>query len=171
MKVGRTVCVYSMVQWREKEKNSRYIQEASAPAATPCIRPVTCLRHKYTCNSFLTPLGRVISGDWPGWLNICFIWRAIIIVKVEHRRWSFSSWWRHLRHNDRLVLDHCRWWRWSGGGVELLSAGEAWFYLRGPQGHIYMVRARTYSSKCRDGWAPSARIRSISVSQYQSQPR
>jgi hypothetical protein len=49
-KLGRTVCVYSMVQRREKENNSRYIQEASAPAATPCIRPVTCLRHKYTCN-------------------------------------------------------------------------------------------------------------------------
>jgi len=42
--------VYSMVQRREKEKDSRYIQEASAPAAAPCIRPVTCLRHKYTCN-------------------------------------------------------------------------------------------------------------------------
>jgi len=49
-KLGRTVCVYSMVQRREKEKDSRYIQEASAPAAEPCIRPVTCLRHKYTCN-------------------------------------------------------------------------------------------------------------------------
>ena len=32
-KLGRTVCVYSMVQRREKEKDSRYIQEASAPAA------------------------------------------------------------------------------------------------------------------------------------------
>jgi len=44
------VCVYSMVQIREKEKDSRYIQEASAPAAEPCIRPVTCLRHMYTSN-------------------------------------------------------------------------------------------------------------------------
>jgi hypothetical protein len=43
--------VYSMVQRREKEKDSRYIQEASAPAAEPYIRLVTCLRHKYTCNS------------------------------------------------------------------------------------------------------------------------
>jgi hypothetical protein len=33
--------VYSMVQRREKEKYSRYIEEASAPAAAPCIRPVT----------------------------------------------------------------------------------------------------------------------------------
>ena len=33
--------MYSMVQRREKEKYSRYIQEASAPAAAPCIRPVT----------------------------------------------------------------------------------------------------------------------------------
>jgi len=40
-KLGRTVCVYSMVQRREQEKDSRYIQEASAPAAAPCIRPVT----------------------------------------------------------------------------------------------------------------------------------
>jgi len=39
-KLGRTVCVYSMVQRREKEKDSRYIQEASAPAAVPCVRPV-----------------------------------------------------------------------------------------------------------------------------------
>ena len=28
--LGRTVCVYSMVQRREKEKDSRYIQKASA---------------------------------------------------------------------------------------------------------------------------------------------
>ena len=48
--LGRTVCVYSVVQRREKEKDSRYIQEASAPAAAPCIRPVSCLRYKYTCN-------------------------------------------------------------------------------------------------------------------------
>jgi len=40
-KLGRTVCVYSMVQRREKEKDSRYIQEASAPAAGPCIKLVT----------------------------------------------------------------------------------------------------------------------------------
>jgi len=40
-KLGRTVCIYPMVQRREKEKDSRYIQEASAPAAAPCIRPVT----------------------------------------------------------------------------------------------------------------------------------
>jgi len=31
----------TMVQRSEKEKDSRYIQEASAPAAVPCIRPVT----------------------------------------------------------------------------------------------------------------------------------
>jgi hypothetical protein len=30
-----------MVQRREKEKDSRYIQKASAPAVKPCIRPVT----------------------------------------------------------------------------------------------------------------------------------
>jgi hypothetical protein len=39
-----------MVQRGEKEKDSRYIPEASAPAAAPCIRPVTCLRHMYTSN-------------------------------------------------------------------------------------------------------------------------
>jgi hypothetical protein len=32
-KLGRTVCVYSMAQRREKENDPRYIQEASAPAA------------------------------------------------------------------------------------------------------------------------------------------
>jgi len=32
-KLGRTVCVYSMVQKREKEKDSRYMDETSAPAA------------------------------------------------------------------------------------------------------------------------------------------
>jgi len=32
-KLGRTVCVYSMVQRREKEKDSRYMDETSAPAA------------------------------------------------------------------------------------------------------------------------------------------
>ena len=32
-KLGRTVCVYSMVQRREKEKDSRYMNETSAPAA------------------------------------------------------------------------------------------------------------------------------------------
>jgi len=32
-KLGRTMCVYSMVQGREKKKDSRYIQKASAFAA------------------------------------------------------------------------------------------------------------------------------------------
>jgi len=51
MEVGENrVCVFYGTEKREKEKDSRYIQEASAPAAEPCIRPVTCLRHKYTCN-------------------------------------------------------------------------------------------------------------------------
>jgi len=59
--LGRTVCVYSMIQRREKEKDSRYIQKASAPTATPCIRPVTCLRHKYTCNNSILPI--TIPGD------------------------------------------------------------------------------------------------------------
>ena len=31
--LGRTVCVYSMVQRKEKEKDSRYMDETSAPAA------------------------------------------------------------------------------------------------------------------------------------------
>jgi hypothetical protein len=52
MEVGENrVCVFYGTEKREKEKDSRYIQEASAPAAEPCIRPVTCLRHKYTCNT------------------------------------------------------------------------------------------------------------------------
>jgi len=52
-KLGRTVSVYAMVQRREKEKDSRYVQEASAPAAAPCIR---CLRYKYTCNTGTEPV-------------------------------------------------------------------------------------------------------------------
>jgi hypothetical protein len=35
------VHVFYGVEKREKEKDSRYIQKASAPAAGPCIRPVT----------------------------------------------------------------------------------------------------------------------------------
>jgi len=51
MEVGENrVRVFYGIEKREKEKDSRYIQEASAPAAAPCIRPVTCLRYKYTCN-------------------------------------------------------------------------------------------------------------------------
>jgi len=45
------VRVFYGTEKREKEKNSRYIQEASAPAAEPCIRPVTCFRHMYTSNT------------------------------------------------------------------------------------------------------------------------
>jgi len=48
---------------------------------------------------------------------ICLVWGAIIIVKVEHCRWSFSSEWRHIRYTDRSVLYHCRWWWWLGGGA------------------------------------------------------
>ena len=55
-KLGRTVCVYSMVQRREREKYSRYIQEAWAPAAAPCIRPVT------SCTS-VTNEKETISND------------------------------------------------------------------------------------------------------------
>jgi len=45
------VRVFYGTEKREKEKDLRYIQEASAPAAEPCIRPVTCLRHMYTSNT------------------------------------------------------------------------------------------------------------------------
>jgi hypothetical protein len=42
MEVGenRVRVFYGTVK-REKKKDSRYIQEASAPATVPCIRPVT----------------------------------------------------------------------------------------------------------------------------------
>jgi hypothetical protein len=40
-KLGRTVCVYSMVQRKEKRRKTRGIQEASAPVTGRCIRPVT----------------------------------------------------------------------------------------------------------------------------------
>jgi len=46
-KLGRTVCVYSMVQRREKEKDSRYIQEASAPAAVTVYQTCNIM---YICN-------------------------------------------------------------------------------------------------------------------------
>jgi hypothetical protein len=46
-KLGRTVCVYSMVQRRDKEKDSRYIQEASAPAAVTVYQTCNIM---YICN-------------------------------------------------------------------------------------------------------------------------
>ena len=61
MEVGENrVRVFYGTENRE-EKNLRYIQEASAPAAEPCIRSVPCLRHMYTSNSVNHDLGRVIS--------------------------------------------------------------------------------------------------------------
>jgi hypothetical protein len=52
MEVGENrVRVFYGTEKREKEKDLRYIQEASAPAAEPCIKPVTCLRHMYTSNN------------------------------------------------------------------------------------------------------------------------
>jgi len=59
---------------------------------------------------FLTPLGRVISCDWPSSLHIWLVWGAIIIIKVEHCRWSFGSGSTHIRFHDWSVLYHCRWW-------------------------------------------------------------
>jgi len=47
-KLGRTVCVYSMVQRREKEKDSRYIQEASGPAAVTGYQTCNIM---YICNT------------------------------------------------------------------------------------------------------------------------
>jgi len=42
MEVGENrVRVFYGTEKREKEKDSRYMQEASAPAGGPCIRPVT----------------------------------------------------------------------------------------------------------------------------------
>jgi hypothetical protein len=43
----RTVYMYSMVQRREKEKDSRYIQEASAPAAVTVYQICNIM---YICN-------------------------------------------------------------------------------------------------------------------------
>jgi len=40
-------CVYPMVQRREKEKDSRYIQEASAPAAVTVYQTCNIM---YICN-------------------------------------------------------------------------------------------------------------------------
>jgi len=52
MEVGENrVRVFYGTEKREKEKDFKYIQEASAPAAELCIRPVTCLRHMYISNN------------------------------------------------------------------------------------------------------------------------
>jgi len=45
------MCIDYGTEKREKEKDSRYIQKVSAPAAGPCIRPVT------SCTS-------VTTGEW-----------------------------------------------------------------------------------------------------------
>jgi hypothetical protein len=51
-KMGRTVCVYSMVQRKEKRRKTRDIYMRHQPLQQlPCIKSVTYLRHKYTCNS------------------------------------------------------------------------------------------------------------------------
>jgi hypothetical protein len=42
--------VYSMVQRREKEKDSRYMDEISAPAAVTVYQICNLSRHQYTCN-------------------------------------------------------------------------------------------------------------------------
>ena len=60
MEVGENrVRVFYGTEKREKEKDSRYIQDASAPAVGPCIRPVT------SCTSVTTvvtiwKLGRTV---------------------------------------------------------------------------------------------------------------
>jgi len=46
-KLGGIVCVYSMVQRTEKEKDSRYIQEPSAPAAVTLYQTRNIM---YICN-------------------------------------------------------------------------------------------------------------------------
>jgi len=50
--------VYSMVQRRDKEKDSRYIQEASAPAAVTVYQTCNIM---YICNSVNHDQVRVIS--------------------------------------------------------------------------------------------------------------
>lgn len=40
-KLGKIVCVYSVVQRNERRKKTRDIHQASAPAAGPSIRPIT----------------------------------------------------------------------------------------------------------------------------------
>jgi hypothetical protein len=51
MEVGENRVRVFYVTEKKEEKDLRYIQKASALAAEPCIRPVTCLRYKYTCNT------------------------------------------------------------------------------------------------------------------------
>jgi len=51
MEVGENrVRVFYSKEKREGERLEIYTGGIS-PAAAPCIRPVTCLRHKYTCNT------------------------------------------------------------------------------------------------------------------------
>jgi len=50
-KLGRTVCVYSMVQRKERRRKTRDIYRRHQPLQqSPCIRSVICLRHMYTSN-------------------------------------------------------------------------------------------------------------------------
>jgi len=51
-KLGTTVCVYSMVQRKERRRKTRDIYMRYQPLQqSPCIKSVTYLRYKYTCNS------------------------------------------------------------------------------------------------------------------------
>jgi hypothetical protein len=63
-KLGRTVCVYSMVQRREKEKDSRYIQEASAPVTANCIRPLYIIHISIWNVSFSILIGQNSVAEW-----------------------------------------------------------------------------------------------------------
>ena len=50
--------VFYGTEKREKEKDSRYIEEALAPAVGPCIRPVT------SCTSVTEHVAIVLRGVW-----------------------------------------------------------------------------------------------------------
>jgi hypothetical protein len=89
-------------------------------------------------------------------------------------------------HHLREIMHQPNWshtpgkWTIYATTVEILIAREAWFYLREPQGHIYIwyehvrtdlnVETAELRQPVSDP-SPSARIRASSVSPYESLPR
>ena len=78
--------MYSIVQRREKEKDSRYIQEASAPAAGPCIRPET------SCASVTVGAGGLASDGYM--MQVMYSGRDRVMISnvlVQSRRMSLRG--------------------------------------------------------------------------------
>jgi hypothetical protein len=95
MEVGENrVRVFYGTEKREKEKNSRYIREASAPAAEPCIRPVTCLQHMYTSNTS-SPLVQKLSA------------RQIVVRDRVDICPPQTDFWKHIKVTNKCTKIFC----------------------------------------------------------------